>query len=62
MDEICFFVGVCGVVGGASSPLLSPRWICPYFFIKILKKDMLEENREMPTKPQSLVDDLATTD
>ena len=47
---------------GALKPPSIPTLDLPLLYLKKYKKDILEANREMPAKAQSLVDDLATTD
>ena len=58
MKYVFFVCG--GVVGGLKPPSI-PTLDSPLLFLKNSKRDMLEANRETPTKPQSLVDDLSTT-
>ena len=47
---------------GGLKPLSIPTLDSPLLFHKNSKKDLLEANRETPTEPHNMVDDLATTD
>ena len=54
-----FFVCGRGVAQASFYPHVG---FAPALSLKKSKKDTLEANRETPTKPQSFLDDLATTD
>ena len=57
------FVSLCvWWCGGGLKPPSIPTLDSPLLFHKNSKKDLLEANRETPTEPHNMVDDLATTD